>query len=86
MAKSTSPVDPGVMNRPIRFKLTARTDDPKILRAMQIHWSSPIVNKRKVFGVQQRQTLPMVHCGLHALEVTNLNLVANNLLRIGFKG
>ena len=50
------PVDLGVMNRPIRFKLTARTDDPKILRTMQIHRSSPIINKRKVFGVQQRQT------------------------------
>ena len=74
------PVDPGVMNRPIRFKLTARTDDPKILRTMQIHWSSPIVNKRKVLAFS------MVHCGLHALEVTNLNLVANNLLRICFKG
>ena len=81
------PVDPGVTNRPIRFKLTARTDDPKILRTiLQIHWSSPIVKKRKVFGIQQTQTLPMVHCGLHALEVTNLNLVANNLLRICFKG
>ena len=73
------------MNRSIRFKLTARTDDPKILRIMQIHWSSPTVNKQKVFGVQQTQTLPMVHCGLYALEVTNLNLAANNLLRICFK-
>ena len=78
-------VDAGVMNRPIRFKLTARTDDPKVLRTMQIRWSSAIVNKRNVFGVQQRQTLPMVHCGLHALKVTNLNLVANNLLRICLK-
>ena len=40
------PVDPGVTNRPIRFKLTTRTDDPKILRTtLQIHWSSPVVNK-----------------------------------------
>ena len=81
------PVDPGFTNRPIRFNLTARTDEPKILRTiLQIHWSFPIVNKQKVFGVQQMQTLPMVHCGLHVLEVTNLNLVANNLLRICFKG
>ena len=31
--------DPGVTNRPIRFKLTARTD----ILNMQIHRSSPIV-------------------------------------------
>ena len=48
--------------------------------------SSLIVNKRKFFDVQQTQTLPMEHCGLHALEVTNLNLASNNLLRICFKG
>ena len=43
------PVDSGVKNRPIRFKLTARTDDLQILRTtLQIHWSSPIVNKRNV--------------------------------------
>ena len=36
-------------------------------------------------SVQQRQTLlMMVHCGLHALEVTNLNVVANKLLRTCF--
>ena len=80
-------IDPGVTNRPIRFKLTARTDDPKIFRTiLKIHWSSPIVNKRNVFGVQPTQTLPVVYCGLSALEVTHLNLVANNLLRICFKG
>ena len=46
---SPLPVDSGVKNRPIRFKLTARTDDLKILRTtLQIHWSSPTVNKRKV--------------------------------------
>ena len=39
--ETTSPVDPGVTNRPIRLKLTARTDDPKILRTiLKIHWSS----------------------------------------------
>ena len=80
------PVEPGVKNRPIRFKLTARTDDPKILRTtLQINWSSPIVNKRKVLTSAKTETLSMVHCGLHALDVTNLNVVANNLLRIVLK-
>ena len=36
-------------------------------------------------SVQQTQTLLMVHRGLHALEVTNLDVVANNLLRARFK-
>ena len=41
------PVDPGVTNRPIGFKLAARTDDLKILKTiLQFHWSSPTVNKR----------------------------------------
>ena len=81
------PVDPGVTNRPIRFKLTAKTDDPKILRTtLQIHKSSSIVNKRKVWLSAKTETLPMVQCGLHALEVTNLNIVANNLLGICIKG
>ena len=31
VAEDLLPVDPGVTNRPIRFKLTARTDDPKHL-------------------------------------------------------
>ena len=26
-----------------------------------------------------------IHCGLHALEVTNLNVVASNVLRTCFK-
>ena len=73
------PVDPCVTNRPIRSKLTARTDDPK-------YANSQVIPDRKVNGVQQTQTLPMVRCGLHALEVTNLNVVANNLLRTCFKG
>ena len=47
MSLNPFPVDPGVTNRPIRFKLTVRTDDPDILKTiLQIHWSSPIVNKR----------------------------------------
>ena len=29
--------------------------------------------------VQETQTLPMVHCGLRAIEVTILNVVTNNL-------
>ena len=76
------PVDPGVTNRPIRFKLTARTDDPEYLANSQV----VNVNNRKVNDIQQTQTLPMVRCGLQALEVTNLNVVANNLLRTCFKG
>ena len=30
------PVDPGVTNRPIRCKLTARTDDPEYLANSQV--------------------------------------------------
>ena len=50
--------------------------------------SSPIVEckesiveckESKSFCVRQTQALPMVHCGLYALEVTNLNVVANNM-------
>ena len=80
------PVDPGVMNRPIRFKLTARTDEPKILRTMQIHWSSPIFCKQtKRFWRSAKADIPDGTLS-YALEVTNLNLVANTLLRICFKG
>ena len=44
------------------------------------------LNKRKNNnGAQKTQTLPIVHCGSHALEVTNLNTVASNLLRTCFK-
>ena len=76
------------MNRPIRFKLTARTDDPKYASSKVIPNLRFNANKQKIIDnrVQQTQTLPMVHCGLHALEVTNLNVVANNLLRTCFKG
>ena len=38
-------------------------------------------NKRKNYGVQKT----MVHCGPHALEVTNLNAVASNLMSTCFK-
>ena len=55
------PIDPGVMNRPIRFKLTGRTDDPKhalLSIILQIH-ARVIrnVNAQKAFGVQQTRTL-----------------------------
>ena len=82
------PVDPIVMNRPVRFKLTARTDDPKYANSQVIPNLRFNANKQKIIDnrVQQTQTLPMVHCGLHAQEVTNLNVVANNLLRTCFKG
>ena len=42
------------------------------------HPRSQNVNNRKVNGVQQTQTLPMVHCGLHALEVTDLKCSKRN--------
>ena len=38
----------------------------------------------KVNNFQQTQKLPMVDCGLHALEITNLNVMANNLPRTSF--
>ena len=40
---------------------------------------------KKNNGVQKTQTLPMVHCGPHTLEVTNVNAMASNLLRTRFK-
>ena len=86
MSVNRSPVDPSVTNRPIRFKLTARTDDPKYANSQGIPNLRLNPNKQKVNRVQQTQTLPMVYCGLHALEVTNLNVVANNFLRTCFKG
>ena len=49
------------------------------------HTGKVIPNSRKVNGVQQTQTLPMVHSGLHALEITNFNVVANNLLKTCLK-
>ena len=36
-------------------------------------------------GVQKTHTLPMVYCGSHTLDVTNLNAMASNLLRTRFK-
>ena len=91
------PVNPGIMNRPIRFKQTVETDNPKtcisqtlLANEVTLDRSSPIVECKqtknsKVNGFQQTQTLLMVHCGLHALGVTNLNVVANDLLRTCFK-
>ena len=43
------------------------------------------VNKRKNQCDHETHISPIVRCGLHALEVTNLNVVASNLLRTCFK-
>ena len=43
------PVDPSVTNRPIRFKLTARTDNPKYLANSQVIPNLRLnANKQKV--------------------------------------
>ena len=80
------PVDPGVTNRPIRFELTARTDDPKHLanslvipdRGMYTN-EKLMVSPDAMASSKRRPCAPMVHCGLHALEVRNLNVVANKI-------
>ena len=84
-------MNPGITNRPIRFKLTVETDNPKTCVSQNLleneatrGRSSPIVEFKqtknsKVDGVQQTQTLPMVHCDLNALGIINLNVVANNV-------
>ena len=42
----------------------------------------PTVECKQTMGSQNAY---IVHCGLHALKVTNLNVVASNLLRTCFK-
>ena len=74
------PVDPGVPKRPIRFKLilcygflrTFLRMSPQVIPQL---WN---VNKRKK---SMGHETTVIHCGLHALEVTNLNVLASNLLR-----
>ena len=43
------------------------------------------VNKRKNQWGHETHISTIVHCGLHALEVTNLNVMASNVLRTSFK-
>ena len=42
-------------------------------------------NKRKSRWGHEMHISPIVHCGLHALQLTNLNVVASNLLRTCLK-
>ena len=86
------PVDPGIPKRPIRFKLSVRTEifcygflrtfprmRPQVIPRL---WN---VNKRKNHWGHETHISPKVHCGLHALGVTNLNVVTSSLLRTCFK-
>ena len=84
------PVDPGVPKRPIRFKLSVRTRNPLLWVCQNLpvneatgHPPAVEVNKRKNQWGHETHISPIVHCGLHALVVTNLN-VASNLLRTCF--
>ena len=43
------------------------------------------MDKRKNQWGHEAHISPIVHCGLHAPDVTNLNVVADNLLRTCFK-
>ena len=86
------PVDPGVLNRPIRFKLSVRTGNSLLwvsqnLPANEATGHPPTVDCKQTKNQLGLETYisPIVHCGLHALEVTNLNVVASNLLRTCFK-
>ena len=49
----------------------------------------PLVNANRPEKItafrKRRHCRSMVHCGPHALEVTNLNAVVSNLLRTPFK-
>ena len=88
------PVDSGVPKRPIRFKLSVRIEleilcygflgvfprmRPQVIPQLQN------VNKQKNQWGHETHVSPIIHCGFHALEVTNLNVVASNLLRACFK-
>ena len=55
-----------------------------------VSWNLPTNKATPLWNVNKRwchktHISRIVHCGLHALEVTNLNVVASNLLRTCFK-
>ena len=54
------------------------------LQSLQLIWK-PGLNKRRNQWGYETHISPIVHCGIHALEVANLNVVASNLLRTCFK-
>ena len=79
------PVDLGVLNQPIRFKVSVRTENPLSWVSQNATDHPPTaVCKENQWG-HETQISPIVHSGLHVLEVTNLNVVASNLLRTCFK-
>ena len=90
---SSPPVDPGVPKRPIRFKLSGELEilcygflrTVLRMRPQVIPQLYNFVNKRKNQCGHETHISPIVHCVLHALEVTNLNVVASNLQRTSFK-
>ena len=54
-----------------------------LLMRNRLSW---MVGCKQMNGVQPTQIVLMVCCGLHALQVTNLNAGANELKRTHFKG
>ena len=87
------PVEPGAPKRPIRFNLSMRTGNPLLWISQNLPVNEAIGHPPTVESVNKTITSyghetaipPIVHCGLHALEVTNFNVVASNLLSTCFK-
>ena len=71
-------------DQPDLIKLSVRTGN-------HLSWVSQNLFANKATGhpltveCKQRKKSRIAHCGLHALEITNLNVVASNLLRTCFK-
>ena len=78
------PVDSGVPKLPNRFKLSVRTGNPLLWVSQNLPANEaadhPLTvdckEPKKSVGSRKALISPIVHCGLVALEVTNLNVVA----------
>ena len=83
------PVDLGVPKRLIRFKLSVRAGNPLFWVSQNLPENEDTGHPPTVECKQTKKSMGSrkltVHCCLHALEVTNLNVVASNLLRTCFK-
>ena len=80
------PIDPSIPKRAIRFKLSARTGNPLLWVSQNLpaneatgHPPPPNAECKQTKKSMGSRNAPIVHCGLHALEVINLNVMASNL-------
>ena len=86
------PVDPSVSKRPIRFKLSVRTENPLLWVSQNLPANEATGHPLTVECKQTKKSMGLRNADIadstlwsYALEVTNLNVVASNLLRICFK-